>query len=90
MFSRQCPAHDRQLLRLLLAARCDELERRLALIEDELFLAAPDSPAATRSAKSTPARSDPKPPKIFCRSFIIRRELKALVEIEREDWTHKM
>ena len=30
MFSRQCSAHDRQLLRLLLAARCDELERRLA------------------------------------------------------------
>ena len=68
MFSRQCSAHDRQLLRLLLAARCDELERRLALIEGELFLAAPD----------------------HCRSFIIRRELKALVEIEREDWTHKM
>ena len=42
MFSRQCSAHDRQLLRLLLAARCDELERRLALIEGELFLAAPD------------------------------------------------
>ena len=42
MFSRQCPAHDRQLLRLLLPARCDELERRLALIEGELFLAAPD------------------------------------------------
>ena len=58
MFSRQCSAHDRQLLRLLLAARCDELERRLALIEGELFLAAPDhprSPAATRSAGSTPA-----------------------------------
>ena len=36
MFSRQCSAHDRQLLRLLLAARCDELERRLALSDRTL------------------------------------------------------
>jgi hypothetical protein len=40
-FRDSVPAHVRLLLRLL-AARCDELERRLALIEGELFLAAPD------------------------------------------------